>query len=157
MISFYVTCELTFLTISSQFQTRNPWSLNLKKFLSLFVDIAYLPNIVSTWGASRNTFCDTWTHSSLNIHEKDNRNDKIWCNSANPCDYNSWKRILRLISNEKYLNQKKYFLTRVQSGGHPNFSSESLFIFSLCIFCIIAAPAMLKTEVEHGAMSTLLY
>ena len=41
-----------------------------------------IPNIVSTWGASCNTFCDAWTHSSLIIHEKDNRNDKIWCNSA---------------------------------------------------------------------------
>ena len=57
-----------------------------------------IPNIVSTWGASCNTFCDAWTHSSLIIHEKDNRNDKIWCNSANRCDYNSWKRILMLIS-----------------------------------------------------------
>ena len=42
-----------------------------------------IPNIVFTWGASCNTFCDAWTYTSLLIiHEKDNRNDKMWCNPA---------------------------------------------------------------------------
>ena len=93
-------------TLLLRLETQNGFRTSVRPYVrvtkSQKVFIAFcryrIPNIVSTWGASCNNFCDAWTHSSLIIHEKDNRNDKIWCNSANRCDYNSWKRILMLIS-----------------------------------------------------------